>query len=426
MKHLKWLFLLLLFCHCDNIQEALNPSPYDRYVKKLKKSDLHKTPMGHEWISMGKKIFNDTISVGLPFSEAGYFAESEPFAAGYHFNVREGQILIIEVNAKTEGEIFMDLFTKDDEEWDHLAYADSALSIKHEFKRDEYCVLRLQPQLLINAYYVINISLTPVLANPVRGASNRAIGSFYGDSRDGGNRRHEGIDIFAPKGTPVIAPADGRITRVSTSRLGGKVVWMRDRERNHSYYFAHLDSQLVRPGMQVKRYDTIGLVGNTGNARTTPPHLHFGIYRSGSKDPIDYVRSVPGIKEEEIDTSIFNNIYRIASIKANIRSGPETGKEIVTTLERNTFIKVVAKSYDWYRIILPDQTEGYIFRNLIQPVSEGPKVSLEATSTLLSEAHDDAVPLKRIPPQEVEILAHFNNHQLVKTNEGLEGWLQVN
>jgi murein DD-endopeptidase MepM/ murein hydrolase activator NlpD/SH3-like domain-containing protein len=422
MKYLKWLILPLLFYHCNKIQQALNPSPYELYVKKIKKSDLHKTPMGEEWIEAGIKVFNDSITVSLPFSETGYFLDNNPHATSYRFDVREGQVLIINVAAQTEGKLFMDLFSKDDDEWDHVVYADSTLTIKHEFRKNKHCLIRLQPELLINAHYVINISLTPVLANPVSGASNRAIGSFYGDSRDGGNRRHEGIDIFAPKGTPVIAPADGMISRVSTSRLGGKVVWMRDADRNHSYYFAHLDSQLVSSGMRVKRFDTIGLVGNTGNARTTPPHLHFGIYRSGSKDPIDYVRSIPGAKEEEIDTTITNKIYHIVSTKANLRAGP--GNEILAALERNTFVKVIGKSFNWFRVILPDNTEGYIFGSLIKPAEEGKIIALEEPEFLLSGAHEEAIPLMELPPQEVEVLAHFNDHQWIKTADGIKGWVQ--
>jgi murein DD-endopeptidase MepM/ murein hydrolase activator NlpD len=126
----------------------------------------------------------------------------------------------------------------------------------------------------------------PVFVNPVLGASRNAIISLYGDARDGGKRKHEGIDIFAPKGTFVVAPSDGLITSVGDNSLGGKVIWMNDTRSKHSYYFAHLDSQMVRKGMIVKRGDTLGTVGNTGNARRTRSHLHFGVYHKGSKNPV--------------------------------------------------------------------------------------------------------------------------------------------
>jgi murein DD-endopeptidase MepM/ murein hydrolase activator NlpD len=131
----------------------------------------------------------------------------------------------------------------------------------------------------------------PLVVNPVLGASRKSIISLYGDARDGGKRRHEGIDIVAPKGTLVVAPSDGVITNVSYNSLGGKVVWMNDAKRKHSYYFAHLDSQMVSVGMIIKQGEALGTVGNTGNARRTCSHLHFGIYQKGSRNPVTYIRS---------------------------------------------------------------------------------------------------------------------------------------
>jgi murein DD-endopeptidase MepM/ murein hydrolase activator NlpD len=133
-------------------------------------------------------------------------------------------------------------------------------------------------------------SLSRSLAFPVSG-SRANIGSFWGDERDGGKRRHEGIDIFAKKGTPVVAVCDGIITSVGTNRLGGKVIWMQACTHPWSAYYAHLDDQKVKAGQLVKKGQVLGTVGNTGNAITTPPHLHFGIYRwIGVADPLPYVR----------------------------------------------------------------------------------------------------------------------------------------
>ncbi len=114
--------------------------------------------------------------------------------------------------------------------------------------------------------------------NPVAGATKKSIISIYGDARDNG-RRHEGIDIVAPRGTIVVAPSEGEITDVGYNSLGGKVIWMKDAKQKRAYYFAHLDSQIVKKGMIVKQGDTLGTVGNTGNARRTRSHLHFGIYK---------------------------------------------------------------------------------------------------------------------------------------------------
>lgn len=130
----------------------------------------------------------------------------------------------------------------------------------------------------------------PLLMNPVVGATKQSIISIYGDARDNG-RKHEGIDIVAPRGTMVVAPTEGEIIEVGYNILGGKVIWMNDAKAKRSYYFAHLDSQIVTKGMIVKRGDTLGTVGNTGNARRTRSHLHFGIYKKDGRTPVDYIRT---------------------------------------------------------------------------------------------------------------------------------------
>ena len=114
--------------------------------------------------------------------------------------------------------------------------------------------------------------------------------SFWGDPRDGGQRRHEGIDIFAPKLTPAIAVADGYVSGVTEGGIGGKAVWLNVAGKNIHLYYAHLDRQLVRDGQAIKQGDTLGLIGNTGNAKYTAPHLHFGIYTpDGPVDPFPFV-----------------------------------------------------------------------------------------------------------------------------------------
>lgn len=128
------------------------------------------------------------------------------------------------------------------------------------------------------------------LVFPVAGKKSK-IGSFWGDSRGGGTRKHRGIDIFASKGTPLLAVSDGVITSVGNGAISGKTVWLRSSHHPITAYYAHLDQQKVRVGQRVKKGDVIGTVGKTGNARTTPAHLHFGIYtRSGAVNPLPYVK----------------------------------------------------------------------------------------------------------------------------------------
>jgi murein DD-endopeptidase MepM/ murein hydrolase activator NlpD len=98
----------------------------------------------------------------------------------------------------------------------------------------------------------------------------------WGFPRSGG-RTHKGTDMFAPRGSPVLAVGDGVVTFKSNS-LGGIVAYLRT--ASASYYYAHLDGYAggVSSGQRVSAGTTIGYVGNTGNALGTSPHLHFQIH----------------------------------------------------------------------------------------------------------------------------------------------------
>ena len=116
------------------------------------------------------------------------------------------------------------------------------------------------------------------LQMPVVGITPAHLANSWGDARDGGRRRHKGIDIFAPKGTGVVAVADGIISYIGEQPKGGLCLWLAT-ENGQSFYYAHLDrwASGLFEGMEVRSGDLLGYVGNTGNARTTPPHLHFGV-----------------------------------------------------------------------------------------------------------------------------------------------------
>ncbi|MHB1324133.1 MAG: M23 family metallopeptidase [Coriobacteriia bacterium] len=103
----------------------------------------------------------------------------------------------------------------------------------------------------------------------------------WGFPRSGG-RSHRGSDILAPKGTPVVAVHSGSVTP-GRNRLGGLTVWL-DADNGARYYYAHLDSISVGHG-RVSAGQVLGTVGNSGNARGTPPHLHFEVHRPSAVNP---------------------------------------------------------------------------------------------------------------------------------------------
>src|SRR5829696_5353080 len=138
------------------------------------------------------------------------------------------------------------------------------------------------------------------LAFPVAGSKSK-IKDLWGSSRGGGVRKHKGIDIHARKGTPVVAVCDGLIVKRNYTPTGGKTLWLKSAGYGWKAYYAHLDRQLVKEGQWVRKGQVIGTIGNTGNARTTPSHLHFGISQ-GQKwvNPLPYVKSAPKLAASKL------------------------------------------------------------------------------------------------------------------------------
>ncbi|MFC4426436.1 M23 family metallopeptidase [Deinococcus navajonensis] len=116
------------------------------------------------------------------------------------------------------------------------------------------------------------------LPNPLPG---QTLVDTWGGARSGG-RRHEGIDIFAPRGTPIQATTRGLVLNVGPNALGGRTVMVLG-PGGQRHYYAHLERYV--PGLErgdwIGAGDLVGYVGNSGNARGTPPHLHYGIYTAG-------------------------------------------------------------------------------------------------------------------------------------------------
>jgi murein DD-endopeptidase MepM/ murein hydrolase activator NlpD len=271
-------------------------TPHEQYARALEQAGLSDTALARDWLSAADQALFEPKPAGLPLTNTVRHDPAKPTAYGYRLELQRGRVLRVQLDVKSDApaKIFVDLFEAGgvDEPPRHItSAAPDTTTIEHEIRRDGLYILRIQPELLRGGTLTIGQRTTAALQFPVQGRSSTAVQSFFRDPRDNNTRDHHGIDIFAPRNTPVLAAADGYVTSVGTNRLGGNVVWIFDPSRGQSHYYAHLEKQAVASGERVKAGDVVGYIGNTGNARTTPPHLHFGIYSRGEGpvDPLPFV-----------------------------------------------------------------------------------------------------------------------------------------
>jgi hypothetical protein len=258
----------------------------------------------------------------------------------------------------------------------------------------------------------------------------RAIQSVFGVERDGGARSHDGVDIFARRGTPVLAAAPGRAYRIGITNLGGKVVWVRDDVHNARLYYAHLDSQTVVNGQRIEIGDTLGFVGNTGNARTTPPHLHFGVYRSGqgATDPVPFLRPPSGTMPElTADLTQLGAVVRLMNEGTRLRAAPGSTAPVLRELGQHTAVRVLGGSGEYFRVRLPDGEHGYVAARLTEPVDQPVRSQLARSGEPVRVRPDDASPLVATLASAVElpVLGSYEGYLYVQAPDGHFGWLSA-
>ena len=418
----------LLSCKTANKLFTSNKTPHDQYSSRLTDAQLNTTALGTAWLNAAQKALIRPVGIQLPYQETGYFAAEQPFAFGYRFTVRRGEKINVSIVADSTKPIllFADLWHYDTIKPKLIKAADTtALHIVQEVEENETYSLRIQPELLRSGQFTVTISASGSLAFPVPAENNPRIGSFWGADRDAGARKHEGIDIFGKFRTPIVAAADGYITSTRENKLGGKVVFLRPYQKNYTLYYAHLDSQIVKEGQEVKTGDVVGLMGNTGNARTTPTHLHFGIYTNiGAIDPLPFVD-----KQNEHPQSIFASLQTLGSfVRTNkavsIYISASAKSSIAEKLISGSALQVVAVTSNWYRVVLPDGKEGFVNDNSIAWQSSPLKTyATKSDVLLLDEATGYASPKKKIAANtSLQVIGTYNEYNLVKT-DGLLGWI---
>ena len=110
-----------------------------------------------------------------------------------------------------------------------------------------------------------------------------------------GGRQHQGTDVFAPLGSPAYAVVDGVIDKWGNGGLGGITLWLRAANGDR-FYYAHNLVNIAAVGTRVRAGDVVALVGQTGNAVGTPPHIHFEAHAGGGapSNPFPFLAAICG------------------------------------------------------------------------------------------------------------------------------------
>jgi len=409
-------FMIPALQGCNGRSMFGKKNPREAYLQALEQSELSGTAMGRQWIAAGDRALTTPVTIDLPFRMTGFFPVDQPLAVCFRLNANRGQKITVSLRHRpVSARLFTELLTGGSEtEPGILGTIDSSGNLEYEADDDGSVYLRLQPELLQAVSYELEITAGPSLAFPVSGGRASDIGSVWGDPRDAGRRRHEGIDIFGKRGTPLVAAADGIVTRVGEGGLGGKVVWMRAKGRNLSLYYAHLDEQLVRTGESVEKGDTLGLMGNTGNARTTPVHLHFGIYTGGGAvDPLPFVKP-SNTKPAPVtaDTGRLGQAARIA------RAG---GKKQGSSFPANSYTRIIGATGATYLTVSPDGSTSLHPSGYIAALSPLRQTTPGRPLKLYALPDTGTAVITRTAINSVTLLAKWEEFSLVQAG-GIRGW----
>ncbi len=430
-----------LFSGCEQIESiASDPieverTPHEAYFAALEGAGLASTTLAAQWQAAAETSLRNPISIDPPFREATLYPGDRPTAVAYTVSIERGQSLnaSLHVEPTDSAGVFLDIFRRQpDGSLEFIVSASpGSTQIQFEPRREGTFVLRVQPELLRSVRVTLNVLRGATLAFPVFGGDTRDIGSRFGADRDGGRRSHHGVDIFARRGTPVVAPAPGRVSRVEETNLGGLVVWLRDDERRQSIYYAHLDRQLVQQGDRVQTGDTLGLVGNSGNARTTPPHLHFGIYARGEGplDPFAFINPPPTVPPGVSRDSTWLGDWVRLQTEALVLGGQasETIGESPepTRLPRHTVLRVVGVSDRTVQALLPDGQLVALRDAVLEPI-DAPidEVVLTLGQTVLQRPNPGSLTAGEVAEDgSLPVLGRYGTYRLVRPSETLEGWI---
>ncbi|WP_397302140.1 peptidoglycan DD-metalloendopeptidase family protein [Nonlabens ulvanivorans] len=313
------------------------------------------------WNNLLSIASKDQVTINESTAERVVTTPQKPFTASYLIDLQLGEVLVSTIASKSSwileardlsGDLLQDAQLKNNH-----------LSLNYKPNKNIKVRIILQAKLETESTTDFKIYTLPQYDFPVAGKDNTAIQSFWGASRGGGSRSHEGNDIFASKGHPVVAITYGTISSIRNRGLGGKQVWVKDYDNGYLHYYAHLDDWIVNEGDMVWSGDTLGYVGNTGNAKNTPPHLHFGIYKNGSA-----VDPKPFIWKTQVPANAISLPQRINpranGFAANLRTEPSSSSDILQDL-KTAPVTIIGNTGNWYHVRTSAGLSGYMHKSVL-------------------------------------------------------------
>jgi len=423
------MLIVLLGAAALYVKDRILLSPHDAYYSALLCENLK--AIAERWRMDAEESLASPLPISLPYSERRLLEADYLQPVTFAFDLKMDELIQVTIFASinTHADVFVDVFYSRDALTEPIRIGsmdaeEQQLRIAAEYT-GRYLV-RIQPA--HSARELMDIAITSPLRYgfPVDTARENAVQSLFGTDRDGGARKHEGIDIFAPRGTPVIAAEAGQVMRVGDTPRGGKNVWVGGDQR--SFYYAHLDSIAVSPGDHVIRGQVLGTVGNTGNAVTTNPHLHFGIYKfaQGAVDPLPLVgrkKSVTIYTPPPVELA--PRWLSITTDKANLRSGNSLKTSVATALMRAELLQVDSVAGDWLRVTTGNGTKGFIARHLTEMPSESIVTLTE--NYVAFYLPDDTAPVvgNFFAGDKLPTLGRFGSFVWIKMPGGVYAWAKV-
>ncbi|SDS27145.1 M23 family metallopeptidase [Gramella sp. MAR_2010_147] len=378
MRFRKILFFLISFSFlsCSQLEKAEQLITGLSEKEQYKKDNNISDEIFKIWENRIPKALNDSLEIELPYLETGELKPRNFAIYSYATYLIPGEVVEAEIITDTSSTlIFSELYKKTNsgsKEFEKIKSGEiETKNLRFEVNEKGLYKIVIQPEIEANTQFQIKIKKSPTYLFPVLNGANADIGSYWGDMRDGGRRDHKGIDIFAKKGTPVIAPTSGRVGYTGEKGLGGKQVWLRDSKRKQSLYYAHLDSIIPDLG-RVNPGDTLGFVGNTGNAKTTPPHLHFGIYRrnEGAIDPLGFVYITEELEAKVNEEIEISSRLKVNAQTANFRNKPAaSNSSIIKKGKIGEILMVQGKTADWFHVRDSLDRSMFIHESLVQSLN---------------------------------------------------------